>query len=132
MTDPSQQVADLIAAGRKIEAIKLLREHTGIGLAEAKAAVERLEAGLPPPAPAAPAAGGAPAGGDTTLPADVQALVDQGKLLDAIKRLRQHTGMGLKEAKDHIDRATGKVHRVGCGAALLLLLPFAVAFWLRH
>ena len=34
----------LFQQGRKIEAIKLHREQTGLGLAEAKAAVERYEA----------------------------------------------------------------------------------------
>ena len=33
----------LISAGRKIEAIKLVRERTGLGLKESKDAVERLE-----------------------------------------------------------------------------------------
>jgi large subunit ribosomal protein L7/L12 len=35
----------LLAAGQKIEAIKLYREHTGVGLKEAKDAVEALERG---------------------------------------------------------------------------------------
>ena len=41
-------VADLLFAGRKIDAIKLYREQLkpGVGLAEAKEAVEQLEAGL--------------------------------------------------------------------------------------
>jgi ribosomal protein L7/L12 len=34
-----------IAAGRKIEAIKLLRERTGIGLREARDAIEAMERG---------------------------------------------------------------------------------------
>ncbi len=34
-------IRDLIARGRKIEAIKAYRERTGSGLAEAKAAVDR-------------------------------------------------------------------------------------------
>ena len=38
----SSGVRDLVAQGRKIEAIKLLREETGAGLAEAKAVVDRL------------------------------------------------------------------------------------------
>ncbi len=32
----------LAAAGKKIEAIKVCREHTGLGLAEAKAVVDRM------------------------------------------------------------------------------------------
>jgi ribosomal protein L7/L12 len=33
-----------LAGGQKIEAIKLVREHTGLGLREAKELVERLQA----------------------------------------------------------------------------------------
>lgn len=36
----SEQVKELARQGQKIQAIKLLREETGIGLAEAKEAVE--------------------------------------------------------------------------------------------
>ena len=39
-SDP--QIAELLRQGQTIEAIKLYREQTGVGLAEAKAAVERL------------------------------------------------------------------------------------------
>jgi large subunit ribosomal protein L7/L12 len=38
----SAEVRALVTAGKKLEAIKLLREQTGIGLKEAKDAVERL------------------------------------------------------------------------------------------
>ena len=38
----SAGVRELAVQGRKIEAIKLLREETGAGLAEAKAVVDRL------------------------------------------------------------------------------------------
>ena len=40
----SPQVAEFIAAGRKIEAIKLYRQETGEGLKQAKAAVEGANA----------------------------------------------------------------------------------------
>jgi Ribosomal protein L7/L12 C-terminal domain len=44
--DPHQgldkQVADLVRGGQKIEAIKLYRAQTGVGLKEAKDYVERL------------------------------------------------------------------------------------------
>jgi len=46
----SPQVAALLAAGRKIDAIKLYRQETGDGLKAAKAAVEG--AGAAPVAPA--------------------------------------------------------------------------------
>ena len=43
-----------IASGNMITAIKLYREATGAGLAEAKQAVELIAAGKPPPSGAAP------------------------------------------------------------------------------
>lgn len=41
---PNQRITELMRQGRKIEAIKLYREQTGVGLAQAKEAVEALEA----------------------------------------------------------------------------------------
>ena len=43
-SDPamSPQVQDALRRGNKIEAIKIYRELTGVGLAEAKQAIERL------------------------------------------------------------------------------------------
>ena len=38
-----RDLEQLISAGKKIEAIKLVRERTGLGLKDAKDAVERLE-----------------------------------------------------------------------------------------
>lgn len=40
-----ERIRQLLAAGQKIQAIKLYREATGVGLAEAKAAVERHQRG---------------------------------------------------------------------------------------
>ena len=49
----SPEVYQLLAAGRKIEAIKLIREETGLGLAEAKELADALSghsaAQAPPP-----------------------------------------------------------------------------------
>jgi len=52
------QVADLIARGKLIDAIKLLRQAKGLGLADAKAAIDaaRARAGLMVDAPKAPPA----------------------------------------------------------------------------
>ena len=46
MTAYSDRVREAATAGRKIEAIKLLREETGMGLKEAKHAVEELQRSL--------------------------------------------------------------------------------------
>jgi ribosomal protein L7/L12 len=95
-----QLLADIrghIAAGRKIEAIKLYRDATGAGLAEAKEAVELIEAGKPPKADS-----NASLGDDLALLA-VSDLVAEGRKIEAIKRYREVTGLGLKEAKDAVD-----------------------------
>jgi hypothetical protein len=44
--EPLAQIKDALRRGQKIDAIRLYREHTGAGLAEAKTAVEQLEAEL--------------------------------------------------------------------------------------
>ncbi|MCP4897255.1 MAG: hypothetical protein GY906_09825 [bacterium] len=41
-----REIEQLLGAGRKIEAIKVYREDTGIGLAEAKGAVERISGAI--------------------------------------------------------------------------------------
>jgi ribosomal protein L7/L12 len=40
------EIQDLLRRGRKIDAIKVYRERTGLGLKEAKDAVEEIERGL--------------------------------------------------------------------------------------
>lgn len=93
-------IAELLARGQKIEAIKRYRTLTGVGLKEAKDAVEAWEragsasdipTATPSPAP----------GGDI---AEVHALARSGKKIEAIKRYREITGVGLKEAKDAVER----------------------------
>ena len=46
-TQAIREVEHLVYNGRRIEAIKLIRTHTGCGLAEAKAATERIEGRCP-------------------------------------------------------------------------------------
>ncbi|HYI18937.1 MAG TPA: 50S ribosomal protein L7/L12 [Solirubrobacteraceae bacterium] len=46
---------------------------------------------------------GAGAGGSTSADAELLALVDDGKKIHAIKRYRELTGVGLKEASDAVD-----------------------------
>jgi hypothetical protein len=49
---PDAEVQQRIQSGDKIGAIKLVREHTSLGLKEAKDYVEALERGERPPVPA--------------------------------------------------------------------------------
>ena len=79
--------------GRKIEAIKLYRQQTGVGLKEAKDAVDAMSAGRAVPAASL---------GDLYR-LGVEDLVRQGRKIEAIKQYRERTGVGLKEAKEAID-----------------------------
>jgi len=92
-----------IAAGNMITAIKLYREATGTGLAEAKQAVELIAAGKPPPSGAAP-----------SLAADamqeVSALIAAGRKIEAIRVYRKAVGVDLKDAKDAVDALEVKIN----------------------
>ncbi|MFE3455701.1 ribosomal protein L7/L12 [Nonomuraea sp. NPDC059194] len=90
---------DLIARGRKIHAIKLLREHTGLGLKQAKDAVEALAAGRIHPGLAHPALqpGRPPAAPD--LASRVRELKGAGRDEQAVHLVVGETGMGWNEAE---------------------------------
>lgn len=96
----SGPVADLLREGRKIEAIKRYREQTGVGLKEAKDAVEAMERGDVPPLPEAPRRITSEMAIDD---AELRRHLAGGRLIDAIKRYRELTGLGLKESKDAIE-----------------------------
>lgn len=82
--------------GQKIEAIKLLREATGLGLKEAKDAVEHMEAGGSMPSVEQPVIG-------TDAGDEIARALAQGHKLEAIRLYREKKGVGLKEAKDAIE-----------------------------
>jgi ribosomal protein L7/L12 len=118
------QIQHLTLAGKKIEAVKLMREVTGLGLKESKEAVEALEAGqsldwlLTGDTPAPGLAD--PQDPDSASRAALLALVQAGKKIDAIKLYRQWTGLGLKEAKDAIEALEAE-HPVQFSSATSLL-----------
>jgi len=90
------RIEEALRQGRKIDAIKLYRECTGAGLAEAKAAVEIMQAKLQP-------------GPSTLLKpgeslAEVEDALFQGKKIQAIKLYRKATDAGLAEAKMAVER----------------------------
>jgi hypothetical protein len=81
---------------------------------------------------------------DPLLPPEVEpeirALLDQRRKIDAIKLMRQHTGLGLKEAKDRIDaferahlppgaRPTGPSGSGGLIAGALVVILAILAWW---
>jgi ribosomal protein L7/L12 len=107
----------LVRQGQKIEAIKRYRAQTGVGLAEAKAAVEAIERGEKPPVGRA-----APAPAD--VDADLWELLQRGEKIQAIKLYRERTGTGLAEAKTAVE-AIGRRHGLpvnasGCASMVLL------------
>jgi ribosomal protein L7/L12 len=96
-------VAELLREGRKIEAIKLYREQTGVGLKEAKDAVEAMERGETVEAPPLPAAPRRITSEMAIDDAELRRHLSGGRLIEAIKRYRELTGLGLKESKDAIE-----------------------------
>jgi ribosomal protein L7/L12 len=117
-TPPSslpRDVIDAIARGDTIEAIKRLREAARVDLKTAKDAVEAYAKGQPlPPLPGLPVSLAALSqGAASVLPGDVLAALRGGNKIEAIKRLREATGLGLKEAKDLVEAHEGG----GAGAA---------------
>jgi ribosomal protein L7/L12 len=101
--DMMREAQALLGQGRKIEAIKLLNERSGTPLDKAKAFVEAIEK--------------LGALGTATLTvttnttelsqqdtAEIQRLIRLGKKIEAIKLIRDRTGLGLKEAKDVADQ----------------------------
>ena len=124
----AEEIRSLLADGQKILAVKLYREHTGCGLAEAKAAVEQIGRGETPISKAAV---------EDDLDKQVLELVAAGQKIAAIKLVRERTNSGLKDAKDAVEALAARhgivpSARSGClGAATFLVsvsLPAVV--WL--
>jgi ribosomal protein L7/L12 len=91
MAQLEDEVQQLLAQNRKIEAIKRVREHTGWDLKQAKDYVEQL--------PSRPEMG--------TLAPDIEAaarkLLAENQKIAAIKLIRNHTGWNLKRTKEFVD-----------------------------
>ncbi|MGH8105740.1 MAG: ribosomal protein L7/L12, partial [Arenimonas sp.] len=96
-------VLEALQAGQTIEAIKLLRLATGLGLKEAKDAVDAHLQGFSVNVPVIPPA--------NQMPTSVMAALQSGNKIEAIKLLREQTGLGLKEAKDAVEGM--EVRKVG-------------------
>ena len=97
------RVAALLEGGNKIAAIKELRSITGLGLKEAKDWIDSYERGVaaPLPEPAVAADGNVKA--SFTLTREALEALERGDKIEAIKIVREATGLGLEEAKDILD-----------------------------
>jgi len=86
-----EQVRSLLTKGRRIGAVKLVREAMGWGLKQAKDYVDSIEK-------AAIAAKAEQLDID-----EIRDLLAAGHKVQAVKRVRRATGWGLKKAKDYVD-----------------------------
>ncbi len=91
-------VAEALARGKLIEAVKLLRSN-GLGLKQARDAVEAHAKGQPAAAPGAFSASGA----SPPLPANVLTALQQGQKIEAIRLMRGQSGLDLKQAKEAVE-----------------------------
>lgn len=106
-------VVEALERGDKIEAIKRLRGITGQGLKEAKDWIDSYERGGVEPLPEFDKPEGRDPNASFTLsPAALEAL-KRGSPLEAIRIIREATGVGLAEAKSIVDQ----IHKAMPGGA---------------
>jgi ribosomal protein L7/L12 len=120
-----ERIRELLAEGRKIEAVNVYREATGVGLAEAKASVEAIEGGTR----RASTLVGVNA---EESHQELERLLRDAGLIAAIKYYREQTGRGLKESKDAVEafareRGIQIKKGAGCGASAAAILVLACA-----
>lgn len=101
-------VREALQRGSLFDAIKLLRKSGVSNLAEAKAVLEaearRLNAGKGAAAGGlAPGRGHAQGAGANAWPAAATEALRRGNKIEAIRLVREATGLGLKEAKDAVE-----------------------------
>jgi ribosomal protein L7/L12 len=112
-------VLEALKAGNKIEAIKRLRGMTGLGLKEAKDWIESYERGGASPLPEFEKPAGRDPSASFTLPREAIDALGGGNKIEAIKIIREATGIGLAEAKsmvDEIERANPSAPPFAAGA----------------
>ncbi|HEY4371122.1 MAG TPA: hypothetical protein VGN52_04295 [Burkholderiales bacterium] len=102
------EVIGALQRGDTIDAIRLLRDATGLGLKESKEMVDAYKAGRVIEVPLVRASGAALEGpatgtGFDSLPADALAALKRGRKIEAIKLTRIAGHLSLKEAKDRVE-----------------------------
>jgi ribosomal protein L7/L12 len=100
----AREVRDLYMKNKKLEAVKALREATGLGLADAVRIADKLGATGKPAATANPAVTSTAMAIGPDHQDEIRSLVAAGQQIQAIKKVRELTGMGLKDAKDYVDK----------------------------
>ena len=105
-------VQELLRSGQKIEAIKILRAARGLGLKEAKEAIDQATAGHPFSVPQLALEEKSRRAAPPEANEDLVSLIRRGQKINAIKLLREQTGLGLKEAKEEVDRLEREIRRL--------------------
>jgi ribosomal protein L7/L12 len=99
------------------------KDQTGVGLAEAKQAVEAMQADAGPPS-------SSDIGGD--LEAELLRLLGRGDKLEAVKLYKDQKGVSLLEAKRAVESLAAShglvTQRAGCLGVVLAVVLAAVAF----
>jgi len=127
-----EAIKEALLAGKKIFAIKLYREQNHVGLAEAKAAVEKLEAELG----IAPVCHPKPQATQETITDALFA----GKKILAIKFYRELNKVGLAEAKTAVEKMEAELRAsspgqftapptTGCFTAIVAIGLVGAALW---
>jgi ribosomal protein L7/L12 len=113
MTDLSsyqeEQIRELVNQDKKIAAVKLYREYTGASLKEATDAIEKIATGAPAKFPEPPQTGEL----DSVLRNQIESLLAERKKIEAVKVYRDANNIGLKEAKDAVERIQKEIREEG-------------------
>lgn len=120
----ADEIASLLAQGNKMEAIKLFRERTDVGLKEAKDAVEAMERDKSPLSPDRL---------ESKQEQEVLVLLREGKKMEAIKLYRQATGAGMKDSREAVEalaveHGIESAGKVGCLGVFLVMILGVVAW----
>ena len=118
----AQQVRSLLDQGQKIAAVKLYKDQIGVGLAEAKQAVESMQAGTGPPSTSE-------IGGD--LESELLRLLGRGDKLESVKLYKDQRDVSLLEAKQAVESLAARhglvPQQAGCLGVVLTVVVVAVA-----
>ena len=101
LEDTRDEVVKMIMQDRKIPAVKYVKDNTGVGLAEAKAFVDSVEATiLEGQVTQSPSSNGL----SDELVNLVKNLLFEGRKIEAIKVVKDNSNWNLKECKDFVER----------------------------
>lgn len=96
------KVIEHLEKKEKIPAIKVLVEDTGLGLKSSKDTLDGIEAFLE--GGALPKSLSDENSLQDSLEQEVKRLLSQNKVIEAVKYVHENTGLGLKGAKDFVDK----------------------------